>query len=388
MNSRFGTLPTVVAAAALMASAACSGSHPASTAPGNDSPLSVTAVRVTTAPLGDAFDAGGLVEARTTAVIAARLVAPVRELKVKAGDRVRRGDVLVVLDGVDLDARSRSAAAAADAATQDVDAAVNGQREADAALVLARTTRTRIEQLFSRKSATQQELDQAEASLRMAEARAQASAARIAAARAAVASATAARDAASATAAFATIRAPFDGVVAATMVEDGNMASPGQPLVRLEDVRDVRLAARVDESRLPAVKVGATVPVVLDAGEEGVTKAVTGTVAEVGRVDEPGSHSYLVKISLPADAATAPGRFGRARFTMRTRDALVVPDGVVRQQGQIASVFVVDNGVARLRMVDLRGSEIVAGLASGDTVIVHPPAELIDGRRVTTGGVK
>ena len=81
-------------------------------------------------------------------------------------------------------------------------------------------------------------------------------------------------------------------------------------------------------------------------------------------------------------------RSGRARFTTRTRDALVVPEGAVRQQGQIASVFVVDNGVARLRMVDLRGSEIVAGLASGDTVIVHPPAELIDGRRVVTGGAK
>lgn len=381
------TMALAVAGVAVM-SAACGGTHAGSPAAGQQAPIEVTAVRVATTSLGDAFEAGGLVEARTTAVISARLVAPVRELRVKAGDRVRRGEVLVVLDSADLDARLRSASAAADATAQDVEAAANGRREAEAALNLAQTTHTRIEQLFARKSATQQELDQANASLRMAEARVQSAVARVAGANAAVASATAARDAASATAAFATIRAPFDGVVSATMVEDGNMAAPGQALLRLEDLRDIRLTVRVDESRLASVKTGSTVPVMLDAGRDGASANANGTITEVARLDEPGSHTYVVKIALPESAASAPGRFGRARFTTRTRDAVVLPEGAIRQQGQVSSVFVIDNGAARLRMVDVRGPEVVAGIVAGDMVIVHPPAELIDGRRVTTGGGK
>ena len=347
-------------------------------------PGAVSVARVATAPIGETFDAGGLVEARTTAMIAARIVAPIREVRVKAGDRVRQGDVLVVLDGADLDARSRSATAAAMAATQDADAAVSGQREADAALVLARTSRTRVEQLFARKSATQQELDNAEAALHIADARAQAAAARLAAARAGVDSASASREAASSTAAFATITAPFDGVVSATMAESGNMAAPGQPLLRLEDVRNRRLAVRVDESRIGAATLGARVPIELDAGAAEAT--VIGEIVEIGRLDDASAHAYLVKIALPAEIRAEPGRFGRARFTTRMRDGIVLPAGALRQQGQIASVFVVEDSVARLRMVDMRGAEVVAGVMAGDTVVIHPPSDLADGRRVTVGG--
>jgi hypothetical protein len=142
---------------------------------------------------------------------------------------------------------------------------------------------------------------------------------------------------------------------------------------------------RVDESRLASAKTGSTVPVMLDAGRDGATVNANGTITEVARLDEPGSHTYVVKIALPESAGSAPGRFGRARFTTRTREAIVLPEGAIRQQGQVASVFVIDNGVARLRMVDVRGPEVVAGIVAGDMVVVHPPAELIDGRRVTTG---
>jgi len=62
----------------------------------------------------------------------------------------------------------------------------------------------------------------------------------------------------------------------------------------------------------------------------------------------------------------------------------------VRTQGQLRSVFVVSGGVARIRLVQTAdstsdGIEIVAGLDAGEMVVVGPPADLTDGRRVTTG---
>ena len=348
--------------------------------------MAVSVARVAATPLGDTFAAGGLVEARTTAVLSARIVAPIRELRVKAGDRVRQGEVLVVLDAADLDARSHSAAAAAQAAVQEVDAAVSGQREAEAALVLARTNRARVEQLRARNSATQQELDNADAALAMAQARTQTATAKLAAARAAVDSASAARDAATATAGFATISAPFDGVVSATMVEDGNMAAPGQPLLRIEDVRNLRLAVRVDESRAGRREGRHTCP---DCARCGRRRRHHGGEWRRRRSRTP-RRCQRAQLSredrAPSGTVVEPGRFGRARFTTQTRDALQLPDGALRQQGQIASVFVVEGGVARLRMVDMREGEVVAGVIAGDTVIVRPPAELTDGRRVTVGG--
>ena len=133
---------------------------------------------------------------------------------------------------------------------------------------------------------------------------------------------------------------------------------------------------------------GTRVPVALDGGEDGGVIEVAGDVSEVARVDDASAHAYLVKIALPPGTVVEPGRFGRARFTTRTRDALTLPEGALRQQGQIASVFVVDNGIARLRLVDVRGREVVAGVADGETVVVRPPADLTDGRRVTAGGAR
>jgi hypothetical protein len=128
--------------------------------------------------------------------------------------------------------------------------------------------------------------------------------------------------------------------------------------------------------------------VALDGGADGAVVNVEGDVSEVTRVDAASAHVFVVKIALPAGTVVEPGRFGRARFTTRSRAALTLPDGALRQQGQIASVFVVDNGIARLRMVDVRGREVVAGVADGETVVVRAPADLTDGRRVTIGGAR
>ena len=202
------------------------------------------------ADIADTFEAGGVVQARTTATIMARILAPVREVRVAPGDRVRAGQVLIVLDGRDLAAHARSARAAALAADQGVTAAASEQQAADAALALARATHERIAGLHAKRSATAQELDDATGALRAAEARAAGAAARAQAAVSGVESARAASEAAGTTASFALITAPFDGVVTEKMVEPGNMAAPGTPLMRVEDTRGFRLDVRVDESRI------------------------------------------------------------------------------------------------------------------------------------------
>jgi hypothetical protein len=56
------------------------------------------------------------------------------------------------------------------------------------------------------------------------------------------------------------------------------------------------------------------------------------------------------------------------------------------RRGQLTSVFVVENGIARVRLVSLSESEVLAGLTESEVVILSPPAGVTDGRRVSVGG--
>ena len=374
----------VVGALVALAQSACS-SHSDPTPADAASPVPATVAKVSMTDLADTFEAGGVVQARTTATVTARIMAPVREVRAVPGDRVRAGQVLVVLDSRDLGAYARGARSAALAAGQGATAAGAEQQSADAALVLARATHQRIAGLYAKRSATAQEFDDTTGALRAAEARAAGAAARAQQAVSGVDSARAASEAAGTTESFARVTAPFDGVVTEKMVEPGNMAAPGTPLVRVEDTRGFRLEVRVDESRVAQTSIGASVPVSLDAGPGGATTTITGTVTEIGRAVDADTRAFLVKVTLPETAGLRSGMFGRARFAGRARRALTVPAGAIVRRGQVSSVFVVEKGVARLRLVNVNGTEILAGLSEAETVVVSPSVNVTDGRRVTTG---
>jgi RND family efflux transporter MFP subunit len=374
----------VAAAAVLMITSltACATPRVAGASIDAADPIAVSAAPVAMTDVATAIEAGGVVQARTTAVIAARILAPVRDVRVLPGDHVRKGQTLIVLDGDDLSAGARAARSAAIAAEQGAIAAAADLQSADAALTLARASHDRVATLQARRSATAQELDDATATLRSAEARVAGASARSLQAMSAVDSARAVSDHAKTTESFSTITAPFDGVVTEKMVEPGNMVSPGTPLLRVEDTSRFRLEVRVDESRAAEIRNGATVPVFLGTEMSGVN----GTVVEISRAVEADARAFVVKIVLPDVVGLRSGEFGKARFSMVPRRGLTVPPSAIMRRGQLTSVFVVDNGVARVRLINVSESEVLAGLSESELVIVSAPAGLVDGRRVTVGG--
>jgi hypothetical protein len=160
------------------------------------------------------------------------------------------------------------------------------------------------------------------------------------------------------------------------------MAVPGIPLLRLEDTRDLRLEVRVDESRIGEIRNGDSVPVFL----RNATASIEGTVVEVSRAVEADARTFLVKIALRSAPGLRSGEFGKARFAGAPRRALTIPSEAIIRRGQLTSVFVVDKGVARVRLVNLRESEVLAGLTESEVVILSPPVSVTDGRRVSVGG--
>jgi RND family efflux transporter MFP subunit len=305
--------------------------------------------------------------------------------------------VLVVLDGRDLEAGKARSIAGESGARQAAAMAEADQQAALAMLSLAQISHKRVSELKAKNSATQGELDDAVAMLRSAEARARAAEARVTASKDEIGAAAAAVAGASAMASYATLTAPFDGVVTEKSVEVGAMVAPGQPLLSVEDPRRFRLDVRLDESRAALASVGAVVRVSL-AGANGSSRPgaasddeFDGTVSEVSRMVSSDSHDFLVKVELPSTANVRSGMYGKARFETSTRPGLAVPTSALVRRGQLAFVYVVErDNRAHLRMVNAGEPsdgfvEIRSGLLQGERVVATPPPALTDGSPVTAG---
>lgn len=376
-------LLSILAAATTLA---CSPEHATEPAAATSTPIEVRTASVARIEWTSTFDAGGIVRARQVAPIAARVMASVVDVPVRAGDVVIRGALLVALDAREMRANLDRATASVAAARESAIAAESDVSAAEASLTLARASHQRVAALAERRSATPHELDQAVAALNGAEAQLRAARARLAAAGASRDAARAGQSAADTGVSYTRLVAPFDGVVSERLVDPGAVATPGTPLLMLEDRSALQFEVRLDDTRSGLVRAGQSVDVNLGPQDTDTTW-LSAQVSEIARVD-PASHAFIVKATLPKDVPARSGTYGRARFANGVRTTIAVPATAVVSRGQLAFVFVVDEkNVAHLRAVSTGDTtkdriEVLAGLSDGERVVVAPPAALTDARPV------
>jgi len=346
-------------------------------------PVAVKTVVVAPVVWPEQYQAVGTVQARTGAVISAKVMGYVQSVNVRAGDIVRRGQSLVELDSRDLDAAYRRAAAVlseAKSAAPEVESAIAAAR---ANMELAEVTFRRMKDLFEKKSISNQEFDEVSTRLKAAQAGHQMALSRREQLQSKIVQAEEAVKGADIVRGYARIAAPFNARVTEKRVNPGDLTAPGAPLLTLEREGGYRLEASVEESRISQIQAGHRVSVVLDA----LDRTVESRVSEIVPSVDPASRAYIVKIDLPATAQLRSGMFGRAIFLMGSRQTLTVPAGAVTERGQLQSVMVADEGIARNRLVTLGGTsgdqrQVLSGLNAGEKVIYPVPAGLVDGAKV------
>ena len=331
--------------------------------------IPVLTVQPTNVP--DLLEAVGTVRAAQTSDLASQMMGNIVEIRAREGDRVRRDQVLAIIDGAQPRAAVDRANAALSAAEQQLLAA-------NSDLALAESTLKRYQNLYERKSVSPQEFDEVRARQQAALARRDMAQAGQEQAKAALAEARTSLD-------YTRIRAPFDGIVTEKKADSGTLASPGMPIFTVEDVRRYRLQVNVNENDLRYVRAGEQVGVEIDAlGSPGLK----GKVVEIVPAADPTSRTFLVKIELPPDTRLRSGLFGQAQFSRGQRQALLVPRSAVVERGQLQGVFVLDqNRVASLRYVTLGKSsesevEVLAGLQGGERVVSQPGELDLNGKRV------
>lgn len=346
-------------------------------------PATVNAVLAVTARWPASFEATGSVKPRASAQIASRAMGYIREIRVQAGDRVAAGQLLVRIEAKDADAAHRQAEAGLEEAKSALPEAASAIRSAEAQTELARVTLRRMQDLLDKRSVSQQEFDEAAARLRVAEAARDAATARKQQLEARIRQAEQAVASAAVQLGYSDLTAPFTGRVAARKADPGTLAVPGQPILELEQEGAWRLEASVEEARLGSVRPGQTATVRLDALDE----PLTGRVVEIVPSVDSATRSFIAKLDLPARSVMRSGLFGRADFPLGARDVLAVPEAAVIRQGEVSSVLVADQDIARVRFIrtgEARGGqvEVLSGLAAGDRIIHPRPAGLNDGAPV------
>ena len=313
----------------------------------------------------------GTVHARETAILSAQVMGRIQQVLVRPGDNVHAGQTLVVLDDAALRASTDQAQAA-------VRAAQGQQAAAQTDANLAASTLERYRQLQAEKSVSPQEMDEVAQ-------RAQAASARLDAVRAQTEAVRSQASGAATMLSYTRLRAPFSGVVTARMADPGTMASPGMPLLQVDQAGALQLQATVDESAISAIHKGMKVQVAIEGA--GPT-ALTGTIAEINAAADFASHSFLVKIDLPSSSQLRAGMYATAEFPNGLRQAILNPRSAVVARGSLTCVYVLDSrGIAQLRTVTLGATqgnlvEVLSGIAAGEKLVDAPADRDLAGKRI------
>lgn len=308
-------------------------------------PLPVAEVRVITVA-GQASlrqnEVPGAVESVRKATIAARITGTITEMPVALGSMVKNGALLARINAEETTARLS---------------------QAETQLAQAQRNLAREKRLLEKDASTRETVKSLKEACRLAEA--------------------GVREA-RAMHGYTLITAPFAGIISRKMANAGELATPGSPLLVLENTEQLQVVAAAPEGPALKIKKGDQLAVTVPAADF----SQNGTVAEIAPASDSASRTALVKIRITGAAALRPGQYARVSLPGAAGlTAFLVPEAALSRFGQMERLFVADNGTARLRLVrsgeHREGQvEILAGLDDGEQVVVRGGERLVEGQPV------
>jgi membrane fusion protein, multidrug efflux system len=317
--------------------------------PGGTQPVAVVAVTLQQSSFVDTVEALGTANANESVNITSKTANRIVAIRFAEGQQVRKGEILVELDGVEAQA----------------DLAV-----AEAALGDSRSQYNRSRELFATKALSQSQLEQIEATLRQNEARVAAAQAR-------------AND--------TIVRAPFSGRVGLRNVSVGSYVTPATVITTLDDTSIIKLDFSVPETYLSMLANGLDIEATSSAYPGAMFE---GKVASIDSRIDPVSRSVIVRGNVDnRDGRLKPGMFMTVKLLRAADQALTLPEQALVPEADRQFVFVVrDDQVHKTEITTGRRRpgevEVLKGLTTGDIVVIEGTQKLIDGTRVRVAGAK
>lgn len=358
------TLYSIIAIGALALTSCANKAKQATASNKADSAIQVTIA----SPTGNNINGlslSGQVEAGQTVQLSTKVMGYITYLKVKIGDHVSKGQLLVSISNEDILAKRAQA-----------DAMIT---EAEAAVKNAKKDEERFNVLYKQQSASAKELDNINLQYSSAKARLDA--------------AKQMRSEINAMLSYTNLTAPLSGLVSQKMAEAGSMASPGMSILTIEEGGAFQISATVPENLINQVKQGAEATINIKA----IGKNIKGTVAQINQSSQFTGGQYLIKIKLSSadQQGLYSGMYANVKIAIKSNNIsannegpIMVPVSAITYKNQLAGLYTISsNNTALLRWVRLGKTsgnmvEVLTGLEKDETYISSAEGKLFNGASV------
>lgn len=304
----------------------------------------------------------GKLEADKQSNLSTRIMGQISRIYVKPGQKVTKNQLLVQIRNQDILAKKAQLEAS--------------KEEASTAVESAKKDLKRFEALYASKSASDKEMDDVRTQYNMAKAR--------------LSAVEQMENEVEENMRYASIRAPYSGVITSKFVQEGDMANPGMPLLSMESPSQWKVIARIPETDIANINLNDKVKVQFKT----VEKKIDGQVIEINPSTTNTGNQYEAKILLTMpEACTAKlysGMYATILFEHGTQQMIQIPQKSLINKGQLVGLYAVSqSGNALLRWVktgktDGENIEILSGLSNGEKYIESSDSKLFDGALVSS----
>lgn len=287
--------------------------------------------------------------------LSTKLTGTVTYLRVDEGESIQEGQVLAKISNTELVAKKQKAMA--------------GLTEAKANFTKVNKDYQRIEQLHNSGSATDKEWDDINYALTAAKTKVQSIENAIVELNELLS--------------YASIQAPFNGYVTKKYMAEGDLATPGMPILTVESSGNLKVVAKIPESELSMIKKGDSVQVI----SETVGKRVTGVVAHINPSSLTGNLQFEATIMLPQQslAGLKSGMYAEVKSSSSFQNKILIPEAAVFHRGQLTGVYTINSQQKtsirwiRLGEVQQGSVEVLSGLRQGERIVLKSPSKLRGG---------
>mgnify|MGYP000604402400 FL=1 len=300
-------------------------------------------VTVTLQSIAGTEQVPGSVIAKQNTQISSHVMAQVEQLKVRAGDKVAKGDLLIMLKQDDFKAALAQSSANINAV--------------QASLTQAKKQLARMIDLNAQGLVSVSELDDAKAKFENLTAN--------------LAVAKQQQTQAQVSLNYTRITAPISGVVVERLTEPGDTATPGKPLITLYNPLQLQLEFNVREQQAVKLRVGDSLNVVLPS----LDITTPATVSEIVPVADNAARSLLIRLEADAQLGLMPGLYAQLQLPIKSTQGVLIDPRWVHEFGQLNMVYVLENETLVKRFVRLGSiinnqQHVIAGLKEGDVLAV------------------
>lgn len=310
--------------------------------------------------------ASGKLVAKNSVNVSTRMMGYITGMKAEVGQNVNAGQLLVSINSTDIQAKGGQA---------------NAQiSQAQANYNISKKDYDRFSNLYKNQSASQKELDDMRARYEIA--------------KAGLDAANALKSEVNSQYRYTNITAPISGVVTAKFAEQGDMASPGMPLLTIESPSTLQAQVLVSEQNITLINQGMPVKITLKS----TNQEIAGSVSEISKSSANTGGQYMVKVNVSNSANLLSGMFVNVQFPFKNagkvnqdfQESVMIPKSALVEKGQLTGVYTISsNNTAVLRWVKTGKDfgdqiEVLSGLNSKESYIVSAQGKLYNGAKITT----